>query len=296
MSVRPIASDLARKGCGRWWLGLPVVLPALAGAQVLGVPKVVQEQDQWCWAAVSSAILGYYKRPLSQCAIAEYTRTKATWHDFGQVDCCQSPSGACNSWNYNWGYPGSIQDILQTNGIENAGVAGVLTHAQIRSEMAAGRPFVIRWVWTSGGGHFLVGTGLSDSLVHYMNPWPGEGAKISEYSWMVSSSEHSWEGTNVLRTPPAVGVTRTGGRPALGIRARATSGGLEVSWTDPLDGPIELRAHSFDGRLLGTTVLPPGVSRGGTTHVVGWPLPAGGSILSLRAGAVTARTVVFLDR
>lgn len=276
------------------WLSL--LFPAFAGAQMLGVPAVVQEQSEWCWAAVSSSILGYYKKPLSQCAIAEYARTKATWHDYGQVDCCKSPSGACNYWNYNWGYPGSIQDILQTNGIENSGVPGVLTHAQVRTEVAARRPFVIRWAWTTGGGHFIVGTGLVDSTLYYMNPWPGEGAKIADYSWVASSSDHTWDGTNTLRTSPVVGATRFPGADPLRVRGRMTTQGLEVSWPSGRDEAIELRAHSLDGRLVGVVHLEPQVARTGTTLVSGWILPSGGIVLSLRAGEVTARAMVFVDR
>ncbi len=277
-------------------LCLSLLLPAFAGAQVLGVPAVVQEQSEWCWAAVSSSILGYYKKPRSQCAIAEYARTKATWHDYGQVDCCKNPSGACNYWDYNWGYPGSIQDILQTNGIQNAGVPGVLTHAQVRTEVAARRPFVIRWAWTSGGGHFIVGTGLVDSTLYYMNPWPGEGAKIADYSWVVSSSAHAWEGTNTLKTSPVVGATRSDDSDPLRVRGQMTTDGLEVSWSSGLDEAIELRAHSLDGRLVGKVCLQPQDARRGTALVSGWSFPPGGAVLSLRAGEVTARAMVIVDR
>jgi len=277
-------------------LCLSLLLPVVAGSQVLSVPLVVQEQSEWCWAAVSSAVLGYYKKPLSQCEIAEYTRTKATWHDYGQVNCCTSPSGTCNYWNYNWGYPGSIQDILQNNGIDNAGNAGALTLAQIKTEVAARRPFVIRWAWTAGGGHFIVGSGVADSTVYYMNPWPGEGAKISDYAWLVSNSEHSWQGTNTMKTTPVVGVARSAVAAPLRVSGRMTSAGLVVSWSPAGETALELRAHSPEGRLVGSVRIDPKVSQEGALLLPDWHLASGATILSLQAGEASARAVVFLDR
>jgi len=103
-------------------------------SQVLIVPEVIQEQDQWCWAGSSSCVLDYYCTPTSQCTIAEYTREVATWHDFGSVNCCTDPTQGCNYWNYNWGYAGSIQDILvhfasaQNNGISSYLSMSVIHH------------------------------------------------------------------------------------------------------------------------------------------------------------------------
>src|SRR5438045_610305 len=76
------------------------------------VPEVYQEQDQWCWAGTTQAVISHYGKYVSQCSIAEYVRTVATWHSYGSTNCCVSGSGGCNYWNYNWGYTGSIQDIL----------------------------------------------------------------------------------------------------------------------------------------------------------------------------------------
>ncbi len=64
--------------------------------QYLRVPETIQEQDQWCWAGVSSCVLEYYGLNISQCTIAEYTRQVATWHNFGTVNCCVNPNLGCN--------------------------------------------------------------------------------------------------------------------------------------------------------------------------------------------------------
>lgn len=172
--------------------------------QYLHVPLVTQSQNQWCWAGVSSSILGYYGVCKSDCEVAEYARTVITWHNFGSVNCCVNPSAGCNYWNYNWGYPGSIQDILQVDGIQNYGVGTYLTKVQCLAETQASRPFVIRWGWTAGGGHFIVGHGIDTtaSLIYVMNPWPGEGFHISDYNWVVSASDHNWTHTNIITTNP----------------------------------------------------------------------------------------------
>jgi len=170
-------------------------------SQVLNVPEVFQEQNQWCWAGVSSCVLDFYCTPTGQCVIAEYTRTVANWHNFGPVNCCTDPTQGCNYWNYNWGYPGSIQDILLNfASIQNNGIEGPLSKSTILTDLGNNAPFIIRWGWTSGGGHFLVGHGLINDDLYYMNPWYGEGLKIGIYSWVVSNADHTWTHTNELVT------------------------------------------------------------------------------------------------
>ncbi|MGG5207716.1 T9SS type A sorting domain-containing protein [Chryseobacterium sp. MIQD13] len=171
---------------------------AIGKAQVLSVPQIIQEQDQWCWAASSKTILDYYGFPKLQCEIAEYTRTTATFHNFGSTKCCVSTTAGCNYWNYLSGYSGSIQNILSNFGsITTSSSNSSLTLSQINTEIANKRPFVIRWGWATGGGHFVVGHGVSGNNVYYMNPWFGEGKHISTYSWVVADGNHTW--THSLR-------------------------------------------------------------------------------------------------
>lgn len=172
-------------------------------------PVVIQEQNEWCWAAVSAVLFDYFDNRVEQCEIAEYTRTVATWHNFGSENCCINPSSACNYWNYNWGYAGGIEDILESMqnriNIQNYGVGNKLTVSQIESDLSQDRPFIIRWGWDSGGGHFIVGFNKDDNIndntdpfLHYMNPWFGEGSKIALYSWVSRGSNHTWTHTNRL--------------------------------------------------------------------------------------------------
>jgi len=169
---------------------------------ILTFPEIIQEQNQWCWAGVSAAIFDYFDNSVEQCEIAEYTRTVATWHDFGSVDCCVNPNTGCNYWNYNWGTNGSIEDILESMqarvNIQNYGVGRSLTISEIESDLFMDNPFVIRWGWDAGGGHFLVGYGIDGNYLHYMDPWFGEGHKMGTYDWVSSGGGHTWTHTNRL--------------------------------------------------------------------------------------------------
>jgi hypothetical protein len=171
-------------------------------AQVLNVGEFIQEQDQWCWSGSSACVLDYFCATTAQCTIAEFTREVATWHNFGSTDCCVNPGLGCNYWNYNWGCSGSIQDILMHfAGINNPGIATYLLKPEIVTRIQGNMPFIFRWGWTTGGGHFLVGHGLINSNMYYMNPWPGEGLTISDYDWVVSNPDHDWTHTNDISTP-----------------------------------------------------------------------------------------------
>jgi hypothetical protein len=172
-------------------------------AQVLNVPEVIQEQTQWCWAGVSKCILDYYGYPHTQCEIAEYARTVITWTSYGTTDCCVNPNVGCNYWNYNYGYPGSIQDILLHFGsITGYGTGSALSLTNVQQEITAGHPFVVRWGWAAGGGHFVVGHGINGSDVYYMNPWFNEGLHVSTYAWLLTDGNHTWTHTNVLTSLP----------------------------------------------------------------------------------------------
>lgn len=171
---------------------------------VLGLPTTIQVQNQWCWSACSNCILKHYGVTTTQCQIAEYTRTVATWNNFGSQNCCTTATAGCNYWNYLWGTMGSIEDILsQFGGISVANIGNYIPFSTIQTEINNNRPFVIRWGWYSGGGHFIVGEGYDASNnVYYMNPWPGEGSKVGTYNWVLNDSVHQWTHTQLMVTTP----------------------------------------------------------------------------------------------
>ena len=177
-------------------------------AQILLVPEIEQEQNQWCWAGVSKCVLDYYGDTVQQCEIAEYTRNVATFNNFGTVNCCVSPNHGCNYWNYNWGNSGSIEDILLNfGGITTTNLGSVLSQSQWQSEVANNTPFIIRIGWNNGGGHFVVGYGKVGSDYYTMDPWFNEGYTISTYNWVVTGQggAGSWTHSQTLSPAPYFG-------------------------------------------------------------------------------------------
>jgi len=175
-----------------------------AADAMLGFNQKAQEHDQWCWAGSSQSVLEYYGTVLDQCAIANYA--------FGMSSCCGDTTFSwddpCNYWNYMWGTSsygtpnGSLKGILAHWGITSTTVYSFLAQSTCVSEINAGRPFVMRFGWTSGGGHFLDGFGYDSDgqYLHYMDPWPGNGYTLSLYTWVVSASDHAWTHTLQLTT------------------------------------------------------------------------------------------------
>lgn len=156
-----------------------------AYAAVLDVPKKFQEKDQWCWAGVSQAILNYYNFKISQTAIAQY-----------------GTEGA-NIWNWLYGSSSDpnrrgINLILDNWGVANSYGYYILSKTRIQNEINSGQPFVIRWGWDTGGGHFVVGRGIENNDIYIMDPWPGNGYSINNYDWIVSGGGHTW--THTLET------------------------------------------------------------------------------------------------
>jgi len=132
-------------------------------------------------------------------------------HNFGSTPCCDNAQQGCNYWNYNWGVAGSIQNILIHFGnIYNYGVGSFLSIFDIQNNINQQRPFIIRWGWVSGGGHFIVGHGIQDNIIYYMDPWFGEGFKVSTYDNLKNSNWHVWTHTNVLSVSPTYTVTFAG--------------------------------------------------------------------------------------
>ena len=171
--------------------------------QILNVPEIFQERDQWCWAGVSACILEFYSMPKKQCEIAEYTRLTAEWNDFGNTNCCEDPTKGCNNWNYLYGSKGSINDILSHFAdIISTGINSTVSMSEITTILQSQKPFVIRWAWSAGGGHFLVCHGISGNNLYIMDPWFGEGKKISNYNSVLSNSNHTWTHTNILKSSP----------------------------------------------------------------------------------------------
>jgi hypothetical protein len=184
--------------------GILVVLSLIGAASVLygdvtlAVPERFQEYSNWCWAGSSQAILYYNSQYPAQCEIANFA--------WSTTKCCTGSTNfydrvkGCNKANWLYGTSGSVEGILENWGVSSSGTDEPLTWTQSVQELDNGYPFVIRFGWTSGGGHFLVGYGYiaNGSYLKYMDPWPGEGYTTSLFTWVVSASDHDW--THTLTT------------------------------------------------------------------------------------------------
>ncbi|MET3135173.1 hypothetical protein AAKU55_005481 [Oxalobacteraceae bacterium GrIS 1.11] len=168
---------------------------AQAQVRTLNIPLVTQEHSQWCWAGSSKAVLNFYNKTPSQCQIVNWA--------FGLNYACGNSSF---NWNSNANQPnnmyggnGSVQGILQNWGVPNNAINNYLSWNSVLNDINANRPFVIRYGWTNGGGHILVGSGYETvngvNYLYIMNPWPGEGQTYRTYNSAVSASDHRWTHT-----------------------------------------------------------------------------------------------------
>ena len=163
---------------------------AWLNAEVLNIPDVHQEQDQWCWAGCSKAILDYYGFSFTQSQIAQ----------FG--------TNGDNTWNWLYGESSNptrkgIDLILYHFGsLVTQSYVRTISIQEIEMLISTGRPFVIRWGWNTGGGHFIVGKGSSGEIIYAMDPWYGSET-ISSYNWFCSGDGHYWTHTLNLITEPS---------------------------------------------------------------------------------------------
>lgn len=175
------------------------VAVAGSGYEYLDVDQVTQQHSNWCWAATSVDVLRWYGNTPTQCDIVNWA--------FDRNDACGNNdfnwSSSANSANGMFGQYGSIEDILNSRSINTQSYSDYLSWNTVVNDINANRPFIIRFGWYGGGGHFLVGYGYHDldgtRLIGYMNPWPGEGYTWSNFDWTVYADyDHSW--THSLRT------------------------------------------------------------------------------------------------
>ena len=122
-----------------------------------------QQQTNWCWAGVSTSVSKYYNRASgwTQCTVVNSA--------LGQTTCCQSGgSSQCNQ-------PWYLDRALQITGNYTSMQAGSIPAAQLQGQSNGMHPTGIRIGWSGGGGHFIVGSGVSqnNSMVMVEDPWYG---------------------------------------------------------------------------------------------------------------------------
>lgn len=180
---------------------LAIVLAVLASfglvraaeALVLAVPQCYQQQSLWCWAACSQAILRFYGVNRTQIQIAAY----------GTL--------GVNSWNWLYG------DYDEGDGVTRKGIDMILSHfgsiateryvralsqEESMAQINGYKPFVVRWYWDTGGGHFVVARGIDGDTVYLMDPGTETGPTVNVYSWVVKGGGHTWTHSLTMNAPP----------------------------------------------------------------------------------------------
>jgi len=146
-----------------------------------------QQQTEWCWAAVSSSVSGFYGAPAGpsggpwqQCEVVNYEQ--------GQTTCCQNGSTAqCN-------VPWYLEKGLNTVGhLAGPPTPSAEAFLYVQTEINGGRPVGVRIGWSGGGGHFVVLRGYDDTngsqLLDVEDPW--YGSSIVDYTAFSTSYQGS---------------------------------------------------------------------------------------------------------
>lgn len=162
-------------------LVLGLVTTAYAATyKTLGVPNKTQEKSNWCWAASSTSILGWYGKSVTQSAFA--TTVKGSTVNDTATDS-EAKSG------------------LSAYGLSSSYTSDYVSFSTLVTQIDNNRPLYAGWSWTSGGGHAVVIDGYDQSsedlTVKYMDP--GYGSKYwilySDLKGGYSSADHTWDGT-----------------------------------------------------------------------------------------------------
>jgi hypothetical protein len=192
--------------------------------RVFKYPRIQQEKDQWCWDACAQWIMGYHGIEVSQTEICKYGFTDGKVRDQWNWIYTQTEEGEAiqsgftipPDWDWSKGMPPMDQETCYGRGIniivEHWGVptkvkgTGVeaanytISEEEFKKDIDNGHPFVVRYHWDNGGGHFVVAMGYQNKMCWLMNPWKDDGVQIYNYQWVMDGTDpenkhHKWNYT-----------------------------------------------------------------------------------------------------
>jgi hypothetical protein len=161
----------------------PVIQTALPGVRMSG-----QEEVNWCWSAVTQAImLSRQQRTLSQQDIAgEHARRSGKAHSCepphrrqtsGQECADDSCQASCNDAHI-------LRIIMGEQGCFNVVLSegSAPSFDEIKGEIDGDKPVACRVQWNAGGGHFILVSGWTigadgKERVHILDPASNEGGQ-----------------------------------------------------------------------------------------------------------------------
>jgi hypothetical protein len=165
----------------------PPLASAVAAPNPLPVPQIPQRAEEWCWAACVQMVLALHRVNLQQCDVVG--------RQFNQ-NCCATPDDPpCNQ-------PLSVWSIAAAYNSWQLGAELITSPVQFNyllSEINAGRPVEVGFLWMGGGGHAALvrGAGMTSSgpVVLVNDPKYGTGSVyyanlLSAYS--LGSWQYTW--------------------------------------------------------------------------------------------------------
>jgi hypothetical protein len=141
-----------------------------------------QEKSEWCWAAASETVIKHDGGGTdSQCQIVEW--------GFNTSTCPNKPGTQAN-----------VSATLTRAGLGSIGTidGAAISYNDVKNEIIDQRQFMIRWQWSTGEGHMLVGVGYntSGSEMTYINP-EYTSYQVEPYSWVKSGNADDGNGAHV---------------------------------------------------------------------------------------------------
>ncbi len=265
-------------------LGLIALSIVSAEARVLNIPRIQQEQSNWCWDATSLMVIHYFgNTSLTQQQVADYA------------------VGGQNVSNYSWGAPApdhGIDEILNNWGVSNAYVASALSPDEQNTHYNSGNPVIIRWGWNGGGGHFVLGIGITGSQITINDPWTAGGVIVADTSWATygesynnSSDMHTWT-HSMWSTMPDPGVESTDSlvltAPAGGA-SFALGDSLVMQWQTSLSGNVKLTLLPSSGSTVIVSSIAASAKR------AAWKIPLSQAAGSYRVAIASLDSTRFTD-
>jgi hypothetical protein len=187
-------------------------------------------------------------------------------------------------------------DLIISNfaGIVSLGTNDLLSVERLRNEIETnGRPVVIRWGWSTSGGHILVLHGIlvTNRPTRYTNVWlmdPLNGPVIQSYDWTCQGSTnggatHTWTHSLPISTAP----------PALQVAPlRLDFGRVEVGTSVTQQVVLD---NVGSGWVTGTSSVatPFGIVSATTYHIPGYSSVLGSVRYSPAAPGTNTQTVSF---
>ncbi len=164
------------------------LISTISANTILPIAETEQRHNQWCWSGCSTPILNYYGESVSQGEIVQYAYGDSSVNQWNWLN-----GHAAVQYNGRTYYPHGINEIMDHWNTPNRYGMYKLTQSQWKAEIDGGHPFVIRWGWNSGGGHFVVGMGyLNNGQYQIMDPWYGNGYTVSSYNNVAYPNNGRW--------------------------------------------------------------------------------------------------------